>query len=487
MLLAAPGAVRAAGAPFAHDRVVAAARDLAAEAYQPPPSVPEALAALDYDTYRGIRYRKHAAIWGRSPTRFSIELFAPGYLFEHGVDVNVVENGRARPVEIGPDAFEVPDPALTEALSAFGKLAGFRLHYLLNRSDYRDEFVVFQGASYFRAVSAGQRYGLSARGLAIDVAEPAGEEFPIFRRFWVERPSAKVDSIVVHALLDSESCAGAYRFGIYPGDLTTMDVEATLFVRRPVRHVGLAPLTSMYMHGPIDGPDVPDYRPAVHDSLGLAMHNGRGEWLWRPLANPGTLQLSAFVDEDPKGFGLIQRTRDFAHFQDLEAHYERRPSAWVAPRGEWGRGQVQLVEIPSNKETNDNILAYWRPEAPIEPGAPFTFAYRLTWPDRSPMRGLARAVRSASGAAFGTGRPQVAIDYEGGGVADIAADAVTVDASAGEGAVLEVVAQRNEVTGGLRVFVTFDPRGADAVELRVRPHLDGEPLAETWLYRWLPG
>src|SRR5688572_14751163 len=276
---------------FTRKVVLDAANALSMLPYSPPLPVPEPLLALDYDQYRKIQYQKEAAIWGGSPTKFSIELFAPGNLYTSGVDISVVENGEVVDVPVEEDTFTSAAPEILELLAAVDKVAGFRLHYFLNNPDYKDEFVVFQGASYFRAVSRGQNYGLSARGLAIDVAEPTGEEFPIFRKFWIERPSSRADSIVVHALLDSPRVTGAYRFGIYPDDPTHLDVEVTLFAREELRHIGLAPLTSMFMFGNMDRADIPDYRTAVHDSQGLAMITGQGEYLWRPLTNPTTLQI----------------------------------------------------------------------------------------------------------------------------------------------------------------------------------------------------
>ena len=472
------------GSPFSRQNVIDEARALAARPFQPLPEVPPGLRDLDYDNYRKIRFRKAKAVWGTSPTPFSIELFAPGFLYKSGIDLAVVENGLSYAIGIAPDSFETPTPEIAAILAQLGKFAGFRLHYPINREDYRDEFVVFQGASYFRAVSRNQNYGLSARGLAIDVAEPTGEEFPVFRRFWIERPSARAGSIVVHAVLDSKRVAGAYRFGIYPGAPTTIDVDATLFARTPLGHVGLGALTSMYLYGTIDRPDRPDYRPAVHDSLGLAMHTGRGERLWRPLCNPATLQVSAFVDNNPKGFGLIQRARRFDHFQDLEAAYEKRPSAWITPRGNWGAGHVQLIEIPSASETNDNIVAYWRPQQPIRPGSPFSFAYRLTWPNNAPLpQQFAQTIRSAYGRTFDGTQHQMAIDY--GAKDGVSAEDLTLDVMLSAGRVIEQVIQPNPATGGVRVFLTFDPERARLIEFRIQPRKKGTPVGETWLYRWI--
>lgn len=470
--------------PFTRDTVVNQARALASQPFRPLAALPAGLQDLDYDAYRKIRYRKDEAIWGQAPTPFSIELFAPGSLYKHGVDVFIVEDGRSRAIAVGPESFEAPNPEIGALISKVAQFAGFRLHYPLNRPDYRDEFIVFQGASYLRAVSKGQHYGLSARGLAIDVAEPTGEEFPTFRRFWIERPSSRANAIVAHALLDSPRVAGAYRFGIYPGAPTTIDVDATLIPRAPLTHIGLGALTSMFMHGAIDPPDRPDYRPAVHDSLGLAMVTGQGERLWRPLANPAALQVSAFVDENPKGFGLIQRIRDFSQFQDLEAHYDKRPSAWVAPRGDWGAGFVNLVEIPSPFEGNDNIVAYWRPSRPLEPGVAFPFSYRLTWPnDYPPPQDIATVGRSAFGLDLANGKQQYVVDY--GAAPNIAAGEVTPHVSVSTGRLLETRIQPNPSTGGFRVFVTFDPGSAPLCEIRLQPLMNGNPVGETWLNRWL--
>ncbi len=371
-------------------------------------------------------------------------------------------------------------------LAAVDKVAGFRLHYTLNNPDYKDEFVVFQGASYFRAVSRGQNYGMSARGLAIDVAEPTGEEFPIFRQFWIERPSSRSDSIVVHALLDSPRVTGAYRFGIYPDDPTHLDVEVTLYAREELRHIGLAPLTSMFMFGEMDRSDIPDYRTAVHDSQGLAMLTGQGEYLWRPLTNPGNLQISGFGDTNPRGFGLVQRNRVLDDYEDLQAQYHKRPSAWVTPIGNWGTGQVVLVEIPTRSEANDNIVAYWRPLNPLMPGSPFNFAYQLSWPNDNPLPAeTARISRTAYGHKIATPNPQIVLDYTGL-PAGFAMDDLSFDTSLSVGTLLET--QAEPVDGNtVRLFITIDVDGETLSELRVQPKYKGEVIGETLLYRWTGG
>lgn len=474
----------AQAASFSSQTVVDLARELALHPYEPPPEAPEALAKLDYSTYRQINFQQEAAIWGNTPTRFSVQLFAPGFLYKHLVDIDVVENGHANPIELSETSFRVPRPGLAKVLAQTGKFAGMRLHFPINREQYQDEFVVFQGASYFRAVSRGQAYGLSTRGLAIDVAERQGEEFPMFRRFWIERPAKQQKAIVVHALLDSPSVTGAYRFGIYPGAPTRMDVDAVLFPRRDLNHVGLAPLTSMFMHGAMVSPQRADYRPAVHDSEALAILRGNGERLWRPLNNPDMLQISVFEDQNPNGFGLIQRHRAFEDYQDLEAGYEKRPSAWVEPVGDWGKGSVQLVEIPSNAESNDNIVAYWRPAQTLKKGEAYAFSYRLTWPNDSPvLQNKVRVVRSAGGQKLFSNLQEVVLDYADLGSSEL--DNIVVQASISRGQITETRIQPNPAIRGGRVFVTFDPEGADVAELRVQLMRHAEPAAETWLYRWI--
>jgi len=349
-----------------------------------------------------------------------------------------------------------------------------------------DEIVVFQGASYFRAVSQGQGYGLSARGLAVDTGEPKGEEFPFFRSFWIEKPTASADEVIIHALLDSPSATGAYRFRIRAGAPTITEIEATIYPRRALDRVGLAPLTSMFLFSPADT-RLLDYRAAVHDSDGLAIVDGDGERVWRPLANPKRLQFSAFAVENPKGFGLVQRTRQAADFQDLEARYDKRPTGWIEPIGNWGHGSIVLIEIPTDEEIHDNIVAFWRPAAPLEAGKPFTIAYRLSWPDDAPANTVARVERTAIGQAIGPLRKQGFVQF----VVDFTQTVATEDelptahlvASAGR--VLPPVVQPNPATGGTRVSFLLDPKGIDLSELRLVLRRGESELSEVWLYRWI--
>ncbi|REG84281.1 glucan biosynthesis protein G [Marinomonas pollencensis] len=470
---------------FSSQTVINLARNLAKSPMVPPDVAPEMLTNLDAETYQKIDFQQNKAVWGNTPTPFSIQLFAPGYLYKDLVSIDVVENGRGFPLDVSASSFTTPTPKIDEMIAKAGKYAGLRLHYPLNSSSENDEFIVFQGASYFRAISKGQSYGLSFRGLAINVAQPMGEEFPRFKHFWIERPSVTQKAIVVHALLDSQSVTGAFRFGIYPGAPTRVDVQATLFPRVDIKHVGLAPLTSMFMHdGSLDISDQPDYHPELHDSDGLQIQTGKGEMLWRPLNNPKNLQISAFVDTSPKGFGLIQRHNKFHDYQDLEANYQNRPSSWIKPLNDWGAGHIELVEIPSNSKHNDNIVAYWQPKDGLKKDTPYTYSYQLTLPNDTPtLAGKPHIVRSAKAASELENSQELLIDYSNLTVTDI--NKVTVDISASQGKILRTRVIKNPHIHGVRAYITFDPLEADVAELRAQLKENNQPIASTWLYRWL--
>jgi periplasmic glucans biosynthesis protein len=324
------------GGPFTRARVVEIARALAQFEFVPPPTdLPDPIQDLTYDQYRDIRFDRDASIWADEKLPFQLQLFHRGFYYKEEIEVAIVADDRAEHLPYSPELFDIgkliEQPMPTDDIG----FAGIRLLGRLNHADKFDEVAVFLGASYFRSLGRGQFYGLSARGLALKTGATEGEEFPLFRAFWVEKPQPDNDTIVVHALLDSVSVTGAYRFTIRPGASTLMDVEATLFPRVDLEKVGLAPGTSMFFFGPNGREDVDDWRPEVHDSDGLLILNGRGERIWRPLANPNKLQMSAFMDAAPRGFGLMQRNRDAESFQDFESHYERRPSLWVEPVGDW--------------------------------------------------------------------------------------------------------------------------------------------------------
>ena len=474
-----------ASATFGPTHVGALAEQLAAQPFAKPSiKLPQAFQQLSYDQFRDIRFRTDQAIWRGEKLDFELQLLPMGWLFDAPVEIWLVDNGDAHRLVADSNLFSLGPLVGDVGVGAPYGFSGFRVHGPINRPDYLDEYIVFQGASYFRAVGRDQTYGLSARGLAIDTARPGGEEFPIFRAFWIEKPKPNSRSIVIHALLDSASTTGAYRFEIEPGEATTVDVEATLFPRRTLTHVGLGPLTSMYLTGPGHHRIGDDFRPAVHDSDGLAIYNGNGECLWRPLTNPRTLQASAFMDLGPKGFGLCQRSRAFTDFEDLEAHYERRPTVWIEPKGSWGSGYIELIEIPTDEEIHDNIVVYWKPTVAPETGKPFMFAYRMLWSNDVPVGWSgARVVSTRVGKGKKAGSALFVVDFGGAAVAGKTQLPVAL-VSANPGTVENVIVHPNPEIDGVRVTFELDPTGTDLSELRLVLRAGEQQISESWLYRW---
>lgn len=467
--------------------VPAMARDLAARPFRAGTgAMPASLRAIGYDQYRDIRFDPGQALWRGQGRPFQAQFFHRAFLFGQRVDIYQVAGGVAAPVVYQPEMFSFGSaPAPAESDLGF---AGFRLHAPINGPGYFDEVCAFLGASYFRAVAKGQLYGLSARGLALRTGDPAGEEFPLFKAFWIERPEPGNARIVVHALLDSPSVAGAFRFAIHPGDETVFDISVRLYPRVALSQAGIAPLTSMFQFDASDRVGIDDYRAAVHDSDGLALLNGVGEQIWRPLRNPSVLQESAFQDRDPRGFGLMQRKRDFADYGDSEARYDRRPSAWVEPMGDWGPGAVHLFEIPTADEYHDNIVAFWRPAQPLAAGREHRFDYRLHWCDSHVWHpALAQVANTRAGAA-GEGVRRFVIDLAGGGLAGLAKAAQPrAQVEASHGRIANVVVHPGPDAGSWRIAFELDPADATVTELRACLLAeDGSPLSETWLYRWTP-
>ena len=481
-----------AGASWAQDRpteafdraaLLARAAELAKQPHAlPPPSEGEG-PRLTYDQYRSIRFDPAAAIWKNENRNFAVDLLYPGFIFDVPVNINLVVAGTARRVLFMKDKFAYDPDVPVVATGELGGYSGFRVRAPLNAPNNFDEFLVFQGASYFRAVAKGQVYGLSARGLAVRTARAEREEFPYFTDFWIERPPENATEIVIHALLQSPSVVGAYTFKATPGEETVIDVDAALFPRVELTAFGIAPLTSMFLFDSSNRMRFDDYRDAVHDSDGLQIVNGRGERLWRPLANPRMVaQVSAFLDDSPKGFGLLQRKRAFEDYQDAEAEYDRRPSAWVEPSTEWGPGHVELVEIPSPREINDNIVAYWQPADPIPAGQSRQFSYRLRFTVEPLDDSLARVVGTRVGHSLNNdGHRSFVIDFKGAGTIP---DGVVPEVWSSAGEVFAPRGQVVEQTGAYRVAFEFDPEGEEIVEMRVMLHAEGKPWSETWLYRW---
>jgi glucans biosynthesis protein len=469
--------------PFDRDVLLVHAAEIAARPHVDPIRPAEGEGeTLTYDQYRSIRFHTGASIWARENRTFAVDLFYPGFIFNVPVNINLVVNKTARRVLFTNKVFEYgPEVPLVQDRPDMG-YSGFRVRAPINKADYLDEFLVFQGASYFRAVAKNQMYGLSARGLAVRTARPDGEEFPAFTDFWIERPAERGDKIVVHALLQSPSVVGAYTFTATPGNETVVDVDVALFPRVEVEAFGIAPLTSMFLFDASNRARFDDYRVAVHDSDGLEVINGRGERLWRPLANPRALQVSAFLDDSPQGFGLVQRKRGFDDYEDAEAHYERRPSLWVEPQGDWGRGHVELVEIPSDREIHDNIVAYWQSATPLAAGVRADFAYRLRFTEEPLDTSLARVVGTRTGRALqAEDQRSFVIDFKG---AAAPPENLTAEVWSSAGELKNPRGEIVEQNGVYRVSFELDPQREDIVELRVAVKSEGNPWGETWLYRW---
>ena len=489
-------------ASFGLDQVTERARQLAATPYDSPPDVvPQWLRELDYDQFRQIRFRPERALWQDRKLPFSIQFFHPGFYYDRIIDVHVVKpSGQLAPVNFSPDQFDYGAADLGSRVPHDLGYAGFRIHHPIKTAAYQDEVAVFLGASYFRAVGRDQVYGLSARGVAINTGSVSGEEFPWFREYWLVEPRPGAKDLTFYALLDSPSATGAFRFVVTPGPQTRIDVELKLFPRAPIGKLGLAPLTSMFLHGEDSPPrGEPDYRPEVHDSDGLLVASRTGEWIWRPLANPEDLAVTSFELESPRGFGLMQRDRSFDHYQDIEARQDLRPSLWIEPKGEWRAGRIELVEIPTEKDTNDNIVAYWVPALPATPGEPVSLAYSILWyGDDAARPPGGRVVATRVDAGTHDDARRIMVDFEGAALAGLPADAVVeglVTAySAGQGAtpgaqpaqLIEQQVLRNPATGGWRLVFQLRPPDGDPIELRAFLRHGPDVLTETWSYLMRP-
>jgi glucans biosynthesis protein len=447
---------------------------------------------MTYDQWRDIRFRPDRSLWRKEELPFQVQLFHPGLYFDRTVRVHVVDSAGVHPLPFRPELFDYGKNDFASRIPRDIGYAGVRIHYPMRGPEYYDELAVFLGASYFRALGRDNVYGLSARGLAIDTVEPAGEEFPRFIEFWLVRPEPAATELVLYALLDSPSASGAYRFEITPGVQTTIDIDARLFPRRDGHKLGLAPLTSMFFFGENTTRAFDDFRPEVHDSDGLLLHFDTGEWLWRPLDNPTRINAAGFRMQNPRGFGLVQRDRDFANYQDIETRSERRPSAWVAPRGDWGDGRVELVEIPTTSEKLDNVVAFWVPAKPPKPGESLAYAYTLSWyaddPGRPPGARAVATRRDRGTVDTPRDGYRYVIDFEGATLRALDDDqAPRAVVSAGNGARLyDEHVYKNPVTGGWRLSFQIKPKNDQPVELRAYLERQGDVLTETWSSVWLP-
>jgi glucans biosynthesis protein len=445
----------------------------------------EQLARIGYDEHRQIAMRRSLAPrTARSPV--AVDLFHLANFFREPVSVHLVESGTAREILYASNVFEFgPASRFAAALPDDIGFAGFRLR---NAATWK-EWLSFLGASYFRSPGEEGEFGLSARGLAVDTAMPAGEEFPRFSAFWLEPLQGREDRLLIHALLEGPRVVGAYRIAARHGRGTITDVEATLFLRGDVGRLGIAPLTSMYWYGKHDRREGRDWRPEVHDSDGLAIWTADGERIWRPLLNPPRTQVSRFGDRAPRGFGLLQRERRFSQYEDPLTHYEKRPGLWVEPLGDWGAGAVHLVELSAANEFNDNVVAFWVSDRPAVAGSAHRFAYRLHWLSDEPYpSGLARVTATRTGT-FGVHdrrSTKFAVDFEGAGLARLLGSPEFA-VSAPRGRIERGHGMRVDSAGRWRAIFEYAPADGEPVDLEgVLRGAGGAALSETWRFRFIP-
>jgi glucans biosynthesis protein len=500
--LASPGASEThesdspLGEPFDFDRLSERAAELASTPYVEPTPATGLTSELTYDLYRQVAFDPDQARWQDTGSDFRLHAFHMGWLYELPVLLYDVHDGLAQPMVFTTDDFDYRNEAegvLPEHAELPG-VSGFRLHWPLNRADVRDELLVFQGASYFRALGRGNAYGQSARGLAIATASDQSEEFPRFSEFYLERPGEGAQHVTLYALLESPSVAGAYRFDVTPGEATTMDVTARLHFREDVPHFGVAPLTSMYLYSESNRSGFDDYRPQVHDTDGLVIEQRGGDHIWRALANPPVLSASHFAETSPQAFGLYQRDREYDSYQDPGARYHERPSLRVEPLDHWGDGDVRLVEIPTDLEVYDNIVAYWSPRGGAAAGDTREYRYRLHWgmlpPDPRQVLAYVDATRTGVGGVSGvpqeTPSRKFVLDFMGGLLAAMGPDAKVTPVITAHGArIVDRGLYKVEETGGWRLNFDLERDSDGPVELMAHITGYGRKLSEVWLYQWI--
>jgi glucans biosynthesis protein len=500
---------------FSFDDLIARARTLAGQAYAPSPALSrDVLERIDYDAHGKLRYKSEFALFARGPGSFPVTFFHLGRYFQTPVHMHLLEaSGRqAREILYNPAYFDMPADSPARELAAGAGFAGFRFQESrLGGAEaqkqlpwQKNDWVAFLGASYFRAIGDLYQYGLSARGVALDVAQAGKpEEFPAFTHFWFLPPSGKSGdhTVTVYALLDGPSISGAYRFDLRrdlgKNGAVLMEIDCALFLRRDVARLGIAPLTSMYWFSETDKSSAVDWRPEVHDSDGLALWTGSGERIWRPLNNPKRTMASAFADRTPRGFGLLQRDRDFDHYLDGVA-YDRRPSLWVEPLGDWGAGSVQLIEIPTDDEIHDNIVAMWVPQAEAKAGSSHRLKYRLHWradEPAAPRAALAHCVATRLGHGGEPGKPRprgvrkFVVEFLGGPLSQLpwgVKPEAVLSASRGTFGNVFCEAVPNGVPGHWRAAFDLTVNGQEPVDMRLYLRQAGQTLSETWLYQYHP-
>lgn len=483
---------------FSWDGLVALAKARQAEIYLPRPDpAPELLGKIGYEQHHAIKQPVANGLFAEPGRDGIVTMFHLGELFRRPVRVNVVEDGNAREVLYRRDLFAYPEGNAAGEMPNDAGFAGFRVHEPWTGQGQPGDWLAFLGASYLRSSGDLKQYGISARGIALETGAFDGndEEFPDFTEFWVEEMQG--GRMRIYALLDGPSISGAFRFEVTHFPKTVMDVTCHLFLRRAVKRLGVAPLTSMYWYSQETRWAQGDWRPEVHDSDGLLIHDAKGGAIWRPLTNPAELSFSSFLTRKPRGFGLMQRDRAYASYED-QAAFERRPNLWVEPKTGFEEGSIQLVEFPTAAEYGDNIVAFFVPAALVEAGDALAFDYRLHWSGEEPEQRLARMV------ALRLGRPRrhkpqasesrperierkVILDFSGEGLpgADMRVDDVSVTLSHGEAHAVLMHPSADDPNGWR---VSFDAFLEDTRQCEVTVDLrsGNTVLAETVVFRFDP-
>lgn len=458
---------------------------------------------LNYDKYREIRFLPGKALWTEDNLPFRVEFFHPGNIYSELIHVNEFTPGYTQPIPFVQDFFDYGNLKIKNQIPSNLGYVGFKVTYPLNRPNVYDDLAVFQGASYFRILGKGQTYGISARGLALNCGETdRGEEFPIFTDWWLGKPQKNATNLTIYGLLDSTSCVAAYEFNIRPGETTIADVDTVVYLRQsstilrngltipPIKTMGMAPLTSCYWFGETTEYKPDDYRSAVHDSDGLMMEMANGERLWEPLNNPKDLRHQIFGASQIRGFGLMQRERDFADYQDLFTDHQDEPSVWVEPRGtNWADGDVHLVELNGPTEDWDNIVAFWSPKILPQPLQPWRYSYTLYWTRETDRKFSPpdKVVATRVGISKGSDAREIMIDFAGPNLNKIAPTnppVAIVNCSPNATIVANQVVWNPFQKTWRAVLKMQPPTNNTPVDLRCTLQHNKKPIGETWIYQW---
>jgi glucans biosynthesis protein len=550
---------------FGFQQVDEMAKERVAAKYVAPPDVlPPQLKKLTPLQDAGIFSKETARLWRKKGLPFQVDFYPQLNTNPQphiAPEINYVDQKGSHRLPYSPTFFNFlnvsvnpPQPlTFNPPLPSDLGYAGFYVRYpdmgIGSNASSLDGFFSALGGCYFRVLAKEQVYGLSARGLAVNpglFGKP--EEFPLFTEWWLHQPAPTASELVLDALLEGPSITGAYEFHIRPGAVTSVDIHASLYFRQAVERLGIAPFSSMYLFAENAKNHFNDnVHPEIHDSDGVLMHNNADEWVWHPLQQQPFLQSYAFGDENPKGFGLLQRDRDFAHYQDLNAKYNVRPSVWVTPRGDWGKGDLSLVQLNSNDFNTDNVVLFWHPAKKIAAGDHLDISYTIDFymndatrpplayckqtlinnpappppavvppgqptapavvstpktnapaatPPAKPTGSVPPGPHPPAPPAPSAGKPnptgttpvQFLVDFIGNGIESIAANQppdldLTYDPP---GTYLrEESVEKNGYDNSWRVTFTIIPfKHFTPTNLRVRLVRDGKPITETWSYTW---